>query len=115
MSAKSSVVGGNSSVLMHVVHRLFFSDFFPSAMALQSRQGCLPSKVCVSACARESRCKLPASIEVQASDCKKTQCNPMEQAKASTSINLHNRVNTIARLNKRAASVKGCSAALSLV
>ena len=106
MSAKSSVAGGNSSVLMHVVHRLFFSDFFPSAMALQSRQGCLPSKVCVSACARESRCKLPASIEVQASDCKKTQCNPMEQANASISINLHNRISTRRKLRQLAEGVK---------
>jgi hypothetical protein len=75
-------------------------------MALQRGQGCLPSKVCVTAWARESRHKLSASMEVHATDWKKAQCNPMEQASASTTINLANRGSTAECYEEGASAVK---------
>src|SRR6202044_1564856 len=84
VSTKSAGAGGNSNDLKLGVHSLFFSDFLPAAMALQRGQGCLPSKVRVTAWAMESRLKLPASMVVHASDWKTIQCSPMEQASAET-------------------------------
>ena len=68
VNAKVSEVSGNSRVLSWGVDSLFFSDFFPAAMALQREQGCWPSKVRVTAWEMESWRKLSASMEVQATD-----------------------------------------------
>ena len=106
VNAKSSVAGGNSSVLKEGVNSLFFSDFFPAAMALHRQQGCWPSKVCVTACASESWRKFSASMEVQASDCIIPQCSPMEQASTKTRINLANRTGTCDMLCDPADNVK---------
>jgi hypothetical protein len=107
IKAKSSVAGGNSSVLKEGVTSLFFSDFFPAAMALHRQQGCWPSKVRVTASASESWRKFRASMEVQASDCNIPQCSPMEQASTRTRINLDNRTGTVETLCRLADDVKG--------
>ena len=76
-------------------------------MALQIVQECWPSKVCVTACAKESWRRLFASMVVQASDWNKAQCNPMEQASASTRIYLANRGSTAGIVRWQAIAVKG--------
>ena len=72
----------------------FFSDFLPLAMALQSAQGCLPSKVRWTAAENEVVVRLSTSMVVQANDCRKDQCKPTEQASATAIRSLGNRWNT---------------------
>ena len=63
-------------------------------MALQSIQGCLPSKVRWTAPENEVVVRLSTSIVVQANDCRKDQWRPIEQANAKATRSLGNRWNT---------------------
>ena len=64
-------------------------------MALQRGQGCWPSKVRSRATEMDRSARLPSSMPVQASDCKKAQWKPMEQASARAVISLGNRWDTL--------------------
>ena len=61
-----------------------FSDVLPFAMALQRAQGCFPSNVRWSAAEKEVVARLSRNIALQANDCRKAQCTPIEQASATT-------------------------------
>ncbi len=51
------------------INSVFFCELSLFAMALQSWQGCFPSKVSVTACGMESLRRELTSIPAQAADC----------------------------------------------
>ncbi len=63
-------------------------------MALQSAQGCLPSKVRWKAAENEVVVRLSTSILLHANDWRKDQWGPTEQANAKATSSLGNRWNT---------------------
>jgi serine protease inhibitor len=64
-------------------------------MALQSGQGCLPSKVRDTAWLTEPQLKFSASIVVQATDCSKAQCAPVVATSVTIIAILAKRANTV--------------------
>ena len=90
-----SFARGNSNFCSCGVESFFFSDFLPAAMALQSGQGCWPSKVRDTAWLTEPQLKFSASIVVQATDCSKAQCAPVVATSVAIITILAKRANTV--------------------
>ena len=69
----------------------FCSDFLPAATALQSAQGCLPSKVFSNASVTEQVRIFLENIPTHATDCSKAQCPPIDRIRAITTKHLPSR------------------------
>jgi len=90
-----SAAGGNSIFKTGAMASDFFSDLFPTAIALHSRQGCLPSKVWDTASVSDCwLARLDASIVVHATVCSAAQCHPVESTSARTTRHFPKRATT---------------------
>ena len=93
----------------------FCSDFLPSLMALQRRQGCWPSKVFSKDSVTEAARRFPASMFVHATVCSTAQCPPTAATSATISSTWPSFRNTRELSGShRLVSNKGCSASNSL-
>jgi len=93
--------GGNSSLSVTETNSCFCSEDRPAATALQRQQGCLPSKVLATASCREEERRLPASMVVQAMDCKTAHCPPIANSRANKRTAFVSHLNTRHRLYRR--------------
>ncbi len=92
-----SGAGGNSIFKAAETASDFLSDFLAAAMALQSGQRCLPSKVAETASETDCVRRLFASIVVHATVCSAAQCTPVIRTSATTTNNFPQRANTMAQ------------------